>query len=95
MRSQLGSLKKASVCEGQTLRDGKCRRPLIPQNVKTDAAIGVDIGVVDAGSKVDLRGLERVVGRERDAQEEDTRRVGRVGLRTKSAAVSGSMHRIA
>lgn len=69
-----------------TLGNGKCRRPLIPQNVKADAAVGVDIGVVDAGGEVDLRGLERVVGREGDAQEEDTGGVWGVGLRASTSA---------
>lgn len=71
---------EASAGEGLTLGDGKSRRPLIPQNVKADGTVGIDIGVVDAGGEVDLRGLERVVGRERDAQEEDTGRVWGVGL---------------
>jgi len=59
----------------QNFRDGEGRRPLIPQNVKTDAAIGIDIGVVDTSGKVDLWRLERVVGRECDAQEEHAGRV--------------------
>lgn len=37
-----------------TLWDGQCRRPLILQNVQTNAAIAVDVGMVDFGSKVDL-----------------------------------------
>ena len=36
--------------------------------------------MVDAGGEVDLRGLERVVGREGDAQEEHAGGVGAVGL---------------
>jgi hypothetical protein len=36
--------------------------------------------VVDAGREVDLGGLERVVGREVDAEEEDTTGVRRVTL---------------
>jgi len=45
---------------------------LIPKDVQTDAAVRVDIGVVDSGGEVDLRGLERVVGGEMDGKEEDT-----------------------
>lgn len=36
--------------------------------------------MVDAGGEVDLRGLERVVGREVDGEEEDTARVWRITL---------------
>lgn len=39
---------------------------MISQNVQTDAAVGVDVGVIDAGGEVDLWGLEGVVGREMD-----------------------------
>lgn len=61
-----------------TFTDSKCRAPLISQNVQTDAAVAVDIGVVDAGGEVDLWRLERVVGREMDGKEEDAAGVGRV-----------------
>ena len=49
-----------------TFADGQSRAPLIPQDVQTDAAVGVDVGVVDPCGEVDLRGLEGVVGREVD-----------------------------
>jgi hypothetical protein len=39
---------------------------LVSQNVQADAAVGVDVGVIDAGGEVDLRGLKWVVGREMD-----------------------------
>jgi hypothetical protein len=39
---------------------------LVSQNVQTDAAVGVDVWVIDAGGEVDLRGLEGVVGGEVD-----------------------------
>lgn len=55
-----------------TLRDGECGAPLVPQDVQTNAAVRVDVGVVDAGSEVDLGRLEGVVGREVNGQEEDT-----------------------
>lgn len=53
---------------------------MVPQDVQTDAAVRVDVGVVDAGGKVNLRGLEGVVGREVDVQEENAARVWRVAL---------------
>jgi hypothetical protein len=64
-----------------TFGNSQGRAPLVSQNVETDAAVGVDVGVVDAGGEVDLRGLERVVGREVNSEEEDTTRVWRVTLR--------------
>ena len=56
----------------RTLRNGERRAPLIPQDVQADRAVAVDVGVVDAGGEVDLRGLERVVCGEVDGEEEDT-----------------------
>jgi hypothetical protein len=53
---------------------------LIPQDVQTDAAVGVDVGVVDASSEVDLGRLEGIVGGEVDSKEEDTSRVWGVTL---------------
>lgn len=44
-----------------TFRYGQGWAPLVPQNVQTDAAVRVDVWVVDAGGEVDLRGLEGVV----------------------------------
>lgn len=64
-----------------TFRDGESRAPLVSQDVQTDAAVGVDVGVVDTGGEVDLRGLERIVGREVNGQEEDASRVWRVTLK--------------
>lgn len=65
---------------GRTLRDGQCRAPLVPEDIQTDAAVGVDVGVVDAGGEVDLGRLEWVVGREVNGEEEDASRVWRVTL---------------
>jgi hypothetical protein len=45
-----------------TFRDGQGRAPLITQDVETDRAVGVDVGVIDAGDEVDLWWLEGVVG---------------------------------
>jgi hypothetical protein len=58
-------LKKSSD-EEHTFRNGERRAPLVPQDVKTDAAVGVDVGVVDAGGEVDLWRLEGVVCRKVD-----------------------------
>lgn len=55
-----------------TFRNGKSRAPLVSQDIQADTSVGVDVRVVDAGSEVDLGGLERVVGREMDGKEEDT-----------------------
>ena len=63
---------------GSTFRDGESWAPLITQNVQADAAVGVDVGVVDACGEVDLGRLEGVVGREVDCEEEDTTGVGRL-----------------
>lgn len=65
---KLVSMKHKTLPTGRTPTFGDCegRTPLVPQNIKTDTAIGVDIGVVDAGSEVDLRRLEWVIGREVD-----------------------------
>jgi len=48
---------------------------LISENVQTDTAVAVDVGVIDAGGEVDLGRLERVVCGEVDGEEEDTARV--------------------
>ena len=58
-----------------TLGNGKSRTPLVPQDIQTDAAVGVDVGVVYASGKVDLGSLEGVVRGEMDRQEENTARV--------------------
>lgn len=64
----------------QNFANGQGRAPLVTQNVQADAAIRVDVGVVDTGGEVDLGRLEGVVCGEVDGEEEDTSRVGRVAL---------------
>lgn len=54
---------------------------MVSENVQTDAAVAVDVGVVDAGGEVDLGRLEGVVCGEVDGEEEDTARVWGVTLR--------------
>lgn len=53
---------------------------MVTENVQTDAAVRVDVGVVDASSEVDLRRLEGVIGREVNGKEENTARVWGVAL---------------
>lgn len=60
------------VCEHRAdreehFRDCESRTPLVSQDVKTDTAVGVDVGVIDSGGEVDLGWLERIVGREVDS----------------------------
>lgn len=63
-----------------TFRYGQGRAPLVSQDVKTYATIGVDIWVVDAGDEIYFRRLERVVGLEMDVEEENTSRIRTVTL---------------
>lgn len=61
-----------------TFTNSQRRAPLIPQNVQTDATVAVDVRVINAGGEVDLRGLEGVVGREVNREEEDAAGVWRI-----------------
>jgi hypothetical protein len=56
----------------QDFADGQCRTPLVLENIKADSSVGVDVAMVNACGKVNLRRLERVVGREVNVQKEDT-----------------------
>ena len=47
--------------ESRTFRYSQGRAPLIPQNVQTDASVGIDVGVIDACCEVDLWWLKGVV----------------------------------
>ena len=62
----------------RTFRDGESRAPLIPQYIQANAAVAVDVWVVDARGEVDLRRLEGVVCWEVDREEEDAAGVWRV-----------------
>lgn len=86
----------------QHTRDGECGAPLVLEDVQADGAVPVDVGVEHAGGEADLGGLEGVVGREVDGEEEETAGVGRaigtddgggplekVGTDGTSAAVGG------
>lgn len=63
-----------------TLRDCQSRAPLVPQDIQTDAAVGVDVGMVDASCERNLGRLEWVVRGEVDVKEEDTSSVWGVVL---------------
>ena len=56
----------------RTFRDGKGRAPLVSQNIQANAAVGVDIWVVNASGEVDLGGFERIVGGKVNGKKEDT-----------------------
>ena len=60
------------------LGDGERRRPLVLEDVEADAAVAIDVAVVDARGEADLGRLEGVIGREVDVQEEDPPGVWRV-----------------
>lgn len=53
---------------------------MVPQDIQTDGSVGIDVGVVNLGRETDFGGLERVVRRERNGQEENTSGIGRVTL---------------
>jgi len=54
--------------------------PFVPQDIKADGAVGVDIGVIDPSREADPGRLERVIGRECDGEEEDTTSIRSVPL---------------
>lgn len=67
--------------EARTLRDRERWRPLVPQDVKTDRAVGIDVGVINLGGETDFRRLEGIIGREGNGEEKDTTSIRRVALR--------------
>ena len=52
-----------------TFGNSQRRAPLVSQDVEANAAVGVDVGVVDAGCEVDLGGLKGIIGREMYGEE--------------------------
>ena len=76
--SRLAPATLLNLCISPTFRDCQSRAPLVTQDVETDAAVGVDVGVIDSSREVDLGWLEGVIGGEGDVQEEHTPRVWRV-----------------
>ena len=63
-----------------TLRYRQRRGPLVPQDIKTDGTVCVDIGVINLGREADLGRLEGVIDWERDGEEEDTASIRRLPL---------------
>ena len=59
------------ISKKRTFRDGQRWTPLVPQDIETDRAVGVDVRVVDLGREADLGRLEGVVGGEGDREEKD------------------------
>lgn len=53
---------------------------MVTEDIQANAAVRVDIWVVDAGSKVHFRRLKRIIGWEVDGEEKYTPRVGTVTL---------------
>ena len=62
----------------QHLCDGERRRPLVFEDVEADSAVSADVAMVNSGRKSHLGGLEGVVWREVNIEEEHTIVVGRV-----------------
>jgi len=62
----------------QNLGDGQGRWPLVLQDIKANATIWVNVGMVDPGSEVALGWLEGVVSWEVDVQEEHTSSIRRI-----------------
>lgn len=70
-----------------TFRYRQSGAPLVSKNVQTDAAVRVDVGMIDSSGEIDFRGLERVVGWEVDGQEEDTALKWTVTLQNESGPI--------
>jgi hypothetical protein len=49
--------------------DGECRRPLVFEDIETNACVAIYIGMVDPGDEAYFGGFEGVVGGEVDVQE--------------------------
>ena len=53
---------------------------MVPQNIKTDGTVGVDIGVINLGREADLGRLEGIIDWERDGEEKDAASIRRLPL---------------
>ena len=62
----------------EDLGNGQGRTPLVLQNVQTDSTVGVDVAMVDTSGKMNLWGLERIIGGEVNVEEKDTSGVRRI-----------------
>jgi len=70
-------VRKKGANREQHLSNSKGGRPLILEDVQADAAVGVDVWVVDLRCELEPRGLEGVVLREVDPQLKHAPCVGR------------------
>lgn len=70
-----------------TFGDGQSGTPLVSQDIKAYASVGIDIWVINASSEVYFWRFKRIVGREMNRQKEDTTRVGALTLYVLSACV--------
>jgi len=61
-------VRKERTNRQQNLTNGQSRRPVVLQDVQTDAATGVDVAVINFGSEANLGWLERVIRRELNLQ---------------------------
>ena len=60
------------------LGDGKCRTPIVLEDIETDASFVVNVAVIALGLELDLWWFERIVLRELNLQEEYTAFIGTV-----------------
>lgn len=62
----------------EDFRDGQGRTPLVSEDIQADAAVRVDVWVVDPSGEANLGRLERVVAGEVDVEEENATGIGRI-----------------
>lgn len=62
VRHSVKSFLLSTVLISLTFRYGQGRAPLVPQDIQTDATVGIDIGMVDTGREVNFGRFERIVG---------------------------------
>jgi len=53
-------------------RSSKCRTPVVFKYIDTYSAVAVDIGVKNRGNELDMRGLEWIIDRKINVEEEYT-----------------------
>ncbi|ODH12556.1 hypothetical protein ACO22_08148 [Paracoccidioides brasiliensis] len=78
---QHGADREENWAEGAIVSS---RAPLVSEDVKADASVRVDVGVVDEGGKVDLGRFEGVIGGEMYSKKEDT-----TGIRAVTLSIAG------
>jgi len=61
-------IRKQRTNRQQNFTNGQSRRPVVLQDVQTDAATGVDVAVINFGGETNLGRLERIIRRELDLQ---------------------------